>query len=712
MPDFRLTAKQEEAQELLNGPAQHVMLAGGSRSGKTVLCVRKILQRALKAPGSRHAILRFRFGHCIQSIVHGTYPWVRKNCFPQIPYAPKEVNHSLWYATLPGGSEVWFGGLDDKERVEKILGNEYCLHPDSRMLMADLTWRRAQDVSKGDEIIAFPEDLEGHMKLVRAMVQYNDPLQKKRYRIITTKGETIVSEGHKFVAYHDDRRVRNYRPLSWRTIEDLQPGDKIRFAIAPWPTDRSHDGGWLAGIFDGEGWCGTQVAMAQNPGPVLERAKTLLTERGISWRLHSAGKCHHICMRDMWHAMKLIGSVRPTRLLEKASKLWEGRNGFNGRNAAAGRYADISTDSKHVAEILSIERIEDGEVRAIQTSSKTLIADGFLGHNCSIMLNECSQIPYASRNMAVTRLAQKVEDRATGKPLRLKMYYDENPPDKGHWSYKLFKTHQDPDSKQYLPDPENYAFMQLNPRDNVENLPPEYLKTLESLPPRLRKRFLEGEFRDAAPNALFSDEVLERWRLIDQELPEMLRINVAVDPSGADDEGNADNDEIGIVVGGLGIDGKGYVLADLTCKAGPGTWGRVAVQAYQRESADRIVGEVNYGGAMVGHVIRTASHEFKTRVPFRAVTASRGKVVRAEPISALFETGDIRLAGYFPELEDELTGFTTYGYTGDHSPNRADALIWSMTDLFPDLIKHEDEIKKPSAPQFIHRPSRTGWMRT
>jgi len=450
MGDFHLTAKQEEAQELLNGPAQHVMLAGGSRSGKTVLVVRKIIQRALKAPGSRHAILRFRFGHCVQSIVHGTYPWVRKACFPQIPYTAKEINHSAWFATLPGGSEVWFGGLDDKERVEKILGNEYA----------------------------------------------------------------------------------------------------------------------------------------------------------------------------------------------------------------------------------------------------------------SILLNECSQIPYASRNMAVTRLAQKVEDRATGKPLRLKMYYDENPPDKGHWSYKLFKTHQDPDSKQYLPDPENYGFMQLNPRDNLENLPPEYLKTLEALPPRLRKRFLEGEFRDAAPNALFSDEVLERWRVIDQELPEMLRIVVAVDPSGADDDDNTENDEIGIVVCGLGVDGNGYVLEDLTCRAGPGTWGRVATQAFERHAADRIVAEINFGGAMVGAVIRSA----RPRTPFRPVTASRGKVVRAEPIATLCETGRVRMAGVFRELEDELTAFTTYGYTGDHSPNRADAMIWGMSDLFPELLKHEDEIKKP-LPAAIHRPRPNGWMR-
>lgn len=451
MADFTLTAKQQEAQELLNGPAQHVMLAGGSRSGKTVLIVRKIIQRALKAPGSRHAILRFRFGHCKQSIVHGTYPWVRKNCFPQIPYSPSEINHSDWFSTLPGGSEIWFGGLDDKERVEKILGNEYA----------------------------------------------------------------------------------------------------------------------------------------------------------------------------------------------------------------------------------------------------------------SIGLNECSQIPYSSRNMAVTRLAQKVMDRATGQPLRLKMYYDENPPDKGHWSYKLFKTKVDPDTKASLGDPDNYAFMQLNPRDNIENLPPEYIKTLESLPPRLRKRFLDGEFRDASPNALFSEEIFERWRNLDGELPDMLRIVVAVDPSGADDEESTDNDEIGIVVCGLGVDGNGYVLEDLTCKVGPEKWGKIATGAFDRHAADRIVAEVNYGGAMVGAVIRAA----RPRTPFRAVTASRGKVVRAEPISTLAEQGKIRMAGIFRELEDELCAFTTYGYTGDRSPNRADAMIWGFSDLFPELTKQEEKEQFVQQPAFIHRRSSHGWMR-
>src|SRR5207253_2197648 len=148
------------------------------------------------------------------------------------------------------------------------------------------------------------------------------------------------------------------------------------------------------------------------------------------------------------------------------------------------------------------------------------------------------------------------------------------------------------------------------------------------------------------------------------------------------DVDNADNDAIGIVVVGLGTDGNAYVLEDCTVKAGPATWGKVATDAYSRHSADVVVGEINFGGAMVAHVVQTA----RPRTPFKAVTASRGKVVRAEPFSSLYETGKVRHAGEFSDLEDELTAFTTNGYLGTGSPNRADALIWALAELFPAIV--------------------------
>lgn len=414
------TAKQREALAVLASGAKHVMAFGGSRSGKTFGWIRAVIVRALAAPGSRHAVLRFRFNHVKASIVLDTFPKVMELCFPQVSY---RLDKTDWFAELPNKSQIWFGGLDEKERTEKILGQEHA----------------------------------------------------------------------------------------------------------------------------------------------------------------------------------------------------------------------------------------------------------------TLFFNECSQIPYSSVMLALTRLAQRVTVEATGEPLRLRALYDCNPPGKSHWTHRLFVRLTDPESGQPI-DRTQYAAIQINPRDNMANLPPDYLATLEALPARMRTRFLDGKFADEVAGALWTLEGIEKQRV--DSVPDMQRIVVAVDPSGSGDEENAANDEIGILVCGLGIDGIGYVLEDITCKAGPKVWGGIAVNAFDRHRADRIVAETNYGGDMVRFVVQTA----KPNVPFRKVTASRGKAVRAEPISALTESGKIRFAGRFPQLEDELCSLTTNGYVGTSSPNRADAFVWAMSDLFPGMV--------------------------
>lgn len=438
---FTLTPKQQRAQEVLTSSATHLMLFGGSRSGKTFLLVRNLVMRALKAPGSRHAIFRFAFAHCKASIVHETFPAVMAKAFPGVRY---DLNKTDWIATLPNKAEIWFGGLDDKERTEKILGKEFA----------------------------------------------------------------------------------------------------------------------------------------------------------------------------------------------------------------------------------------------------------------TIYLNECSQIPQSSRDLAVTRLAQSVKQRFDGReaPLQPRMYYDCNPPSKSHWTYRLFVEKHDPETKMPLAKPADYDYFQINPEDNADNLPSGYLDTLRGLSARLQKRFLRGEFADATPNALFPDEVIDKWRKLDDDLCDLVRVVVAVDPSGSGDIDNADNDEIGIAVVGLGTDGNAYLLEDATVKAGPETWGRVATSAFERHQADVVVGETNYGGDMVRMVVQAA----RPRTPFKKVTASRGKVVRAEPISALYEQGKVRHVGYFREMEDELCAFSTVGYTGDRSPNRADAVVWALTELFPGVLKGPkvEEKRAVSAPSY------------
>lgn len=320
----------------------------------------------------------------------------------------------------------------------------------------------------------------------------------------------------------------------------------------------------------------------------------------------------------------------------------------------------------------------------------------------TILLNECSQIPYNSRNLIVTRLAQKCDYTVNGetRSLAMKMYYDQNPPSKAHWAYQLFYMQRDPDTKQKIPNAADYAKMTMNPHDNQQNLPPEYIAELEKLPARLRKRFLEGQYGEVAPGQLWTDELIERYRVGADDLPQMLKVIVAVDPSGSADTDNALNDEIGIVVVGLGIDGNAYLLEDCTMKAGPAIWGRVAVTAYDRHMANLIVAETNYGGDMVRFVVQAA----KPGVPFKKITASRGKAVRAEPISVLHEQGKIRFVGQFTKLEDELCGFTDHGYVGENSPNRADAFVWAISELFPGIAQREKVVKKQVEYESL------GWM--
>ena len=120
-----------------------------------------------------------------------------------------------------------------------------------------------------------------------------------------------------------------------------------------------------------------------------------------------------------------------------------------------------------------------------------------------------------------------------------------------------------------------------------------------------------------------------------------------------------------------------YVLADRTCKLSPDGWGKRVVAAYHEFNADRIVAERNFGGAMVEHVIRTV----EPRAAYREVTASRGKIARAEPVAALYEQSKVKHVGGFSELEDQMCALTPDGFLGDGSPDRADALVWAITEL-------------------------------
>jgi predicted phage terminase large subunit-like protein len=213
--------------------------------------------------------------------------------------------------------------------------------------------------------------------------------------------------------------------------------------------------------------------------------------------------------------------------------------------------------------------------------------------------------------------------------------------------------------------------------ENEANLPASALASLRARyeNTRLGRQELNAELLEDVAGALWSRAMIDD-AVLKAPLPDMARVVVAVDPSGT--RGQEDGgDEVGIVVAGKGVDGKAYVLADRTCKLSPDAWGRRAVAAYREFKADRIVAERNFGGAMVEHVIRTVD----ANVSYCEVTASRGKVQRAEPVAALYEQGRVKHAHSFPELEDQMCAMTSNGYVGDGSPDRADALVWALSEL-------------------------------
>lgn len=299
-------------------------------------------------------------------------------------------------------------------------------------------------------------------------------------------------------------------------------------------------------------------------------------------------------------------------------------------------------------------------------------SDKILGNEyATIYFNECSEMSFDQLETAYSRCAQKVKD------CRNRFFYDCNPAGKAHWSYRLFIEGVNPADRTALPDPGNYCCMRINPTDNAANLPDAYLDTLRSLSRRKRMRFLDGEWADDAENALWKRDTMISAFRVTLCPPETLdRIVVAIDPAVTS---NAGSDLTGIVVAGVrsGEDGEPeyFVLADLTIRATPAEWARTAVDAYWRYQADRIVAEVNNGGDLVESTIRNADY----RVSFRSVRATRGKILRAEPISALYERGKVHHVGEFPELEDQMCGFT--GSDGEKSPDRLDALVWALTDL-------------------------------
>ena len=211
--------------------------------------------------------------------------------------------------------------------------------------------------------------------------------------------------------------------------------------------------------------------------------------------------------------------------------------------------------------------------------------------------------------------------------------------------------------------------------DNAANLAPSFMKAVVEryAGTRLGRQELNAEMLDDVVGALWTRDMMEATRV--KEPPAMRRVVIAVDPSGT--SGNGEGDDIGIVAAGVGVDGRAYVLGDYSCNLSPDGWARRVAEVYSMHNADRIVAERNFGGAMVEAVIRAADKS----LPVKMVTASRGKVARAEPVAAMYEQGRISHCGGFAALEDQMCAMAPGGYVGEGSPDRADALVWVLTEL-------------------------------
>src|SRR6516164_9292419 len=233
---------------------------------------------------------------------------------------------------------------------------------------------------------------------------------------------------------------------------------------------------------------------------------------------------------------------------------------------------------------------------------------------------------------------------------------------------------------------------------------------------RLGRQELEAELLEDTPGALWSHRSIEASRL--RSAPAMTRVVVAIDPAVTSGD---EADETGIIVAGKDDNGHGYVLADLSGRYPPIEWARLAITAYRTHRADRIVAEVNNGGDMVGATLRMVD----PNVAFTAVHASRGKVVRAEPVAALYQQGRAHHIGTFPQLEDQMTNFTPDidRAAAGYSPDRVDALVWAYSELRVEPMPGEGLLEfyrqqakaaaQPSKPQpalTVPQPGSTEWF--
>ena len=269
--------------------------------------------------------------------------------------------------------------LDGENQIANVVYLA-CPAPETKILKADLTWVRADSLKTGDKLIAFDEN--GPFRKYRTSIVNSAPISERiRYKVTTDSGSTIVSEDHPFLI-----KLGN-RPYEWRSVQDLRAGNKIAYLCAPWETDSSREGGYLAGQYDGEGSLNFsrnqhgslsfRVGWGQVRGPIAKDMKHLLKTHGFSVaqfnKKQTQGKyipnkpqLSYTIAGGKWENLRLLGTIRPSRLLAdpRLSDAWE-----NNRLCA------------DFTKVISIKCIGKGPVVALDTTTNTFIGEGMLQHN-------------------------------------------------------------------------------------------------------------------------------------------------------------------------------------------------------------------------------------------------------------------------------------------------------------------------------------------
>jgi phage terminase large subunit-like protein len=232
--------------------------------------------------------------------------------------------------------------------------------------------------------------------------------------------------------------------------------------------------------------------------------------------------------------------------------------------------------------------------------------------------------------------------------------------------------------KDLIVDPDTITIMGATD-DNAANLDPEYIARLERKygGSRIARQERGGELLSDNEDALFHQSIIDATRV--REAPPLKRVVVAIDPAISVARGN---DETGIIAAGVGHDGHIYILADASGKLTPEEWGLAALRLYDQHKADAFVGERNRGGDLVSFTLRATLRERRGHAATAKIVevhATRGKDIRAEPVSVIADQGRLHMVGVHPEIETELTEYSPR--LGGVSPNRLDAIVWAVFEL-------------------------------